>query len=113
MKIKNQTSDAAYQWMLRQIKQNVHEVDPDAEVWLYGSRARRDARDDSDWDVLILLDKAKVEATDYDNVSYPLVELGWSLNECISPVLYTIKDWLTYHFTPFFHNIKKEGILLL
>ena len=43
----------------------------------------------------------KIESADYDNVSYPLVELGWSLNECISPVLYTFKDWVKQHFTPF------------
>ena len=68
---------------------------------------------DSDWDILILLDKLKIEAEDYDNVSYPLVELGWSLNECVSPVLYTLKDWMRYHFSPFVHNVKDEGIRLL
>ena len=80
---------------------------------MYGSRSRGDAHADSDWDVLILLDKQKIEPSDYDNVSYPLVELGWSLNENISPVLYTVKDWLKYHFTPFFHNVKDEGIQLV
>ena len=71
-------------------------------AFLYGSQARGDACADSDWDVLILLDKPKIEDSDYDTISYPLVELGWLKNECISPVLYTMKDWLKYHFTPFF-----------
>ena len=79
---------------------------------MYGSQARGDARVDSNWDILILLDKPKIETKDYDNVSYPLVELRWSLNKCISPVLYTMQDWLKYHFTPFFHNVKEEGIQL-
>ena len=46
-----------YQQMLQRICRNVHEVEPEAEVWLYGSRARKDARDDSDWDVLVLSTK--------------------------------------------------------
>ena len=35
-----------YQTMLELIKQNVHEVDAAAQVWLYGSRARGEAHDD-------------------------------------------------------------------
>lgn len=79
-------------------------------IWV---SSQGDARADSDWDVLILLDKPKIEDSDYDTISYPLVELGWLKNECISPVLYTLKDWLKYHFTPFFHNVKTEGIQLI
>lgn len=42
-------------------------VPPDGQVWLYGSRARGDAHEDSDWDILILLNKPKLEAGDYDD----------------------------------------------
>jgi hypothetical protein len=38
--------------LLRRVKQAVHAVEPDAEVILYGSRAREDARSESDWDSL-------------------------------------------------------------
>lgn len=100
--------------VLIKLKETLRDVLPvGAHAYLYGSQARGNASLDSDWDVLILLDKQKIEAEDYDNVSYPLVELGWSLNECISPVLYTMKDWVKYCFTPFVHNVKNEGILLL
>lgn len=100
--------------ILQSITERLREVLPSgAHAILFGSRARGDVRHDSDWDVLILLDKTKIEAADYDNVSYPLVELGWSLNECISPVLYTFKDWANHYFTPFYHNVKDEGIQLV
>lgn len=33
---------------------------------LFGSRARGDAHQDSDWDILILLDKDHLDQTDYD-----------------------------------------------
>jgi len=35
----------------------VHEVDAMAQVWLYGSRVRGEAREDSDWDVWVLSQK--------------------------------------------------------
>ena len=48
-------------------------------VILFGSRARGDAREDSDWDVLILLDKELITSQDIDDYSYPLRELGLGL----------------------------------
>lgn len=40
--------------LLQKVKQTVQRIDPQAEVILFGSRARGDARPDSDWDFLIL-----------------------------------------------------------
>ena len=71
------------------------------------AKARGDAHKDSDWDILILVDKSRLEPSDYDDIAYPLVEFGWTINECISPVMYTLKDWLKYSFTPFFIMLKK------
>ena len=47
-----------------------------AKVILFGPQARGDAREDSDWDILILLNKDKVELDDHDYISYPFFELG-------------------------------------
>ena len=100
--------------ILQSITERLREVLPlGAHAILFGSRARGDARHDSDWDVLILLDKPKIESADYDNVSYPLVELGWSLKECISHLLYTFNDGVNQHLTPFYHNEKDEVIQLV
>jgi predicted nucleotidyltransferase len=43
-----------------------------AKVILFGPQARGDAREDSDWDILILLNKLD----DHDYISYPFFELG-------------------------------------
>ena len=100
--------------VLNAIRSTLRQIAPvGTKVVLFGSRARGDARDDSDWDILIILDKTKLEADDYDNISYPLRELGWRLKECINPVMYTLKDWMKYSFSPFYHNATNEGIILL
>lgn len=100
--------------VLNAIRSTLRQIAPvGTKVVLFGSRARGDARDDSDWDILIILDKTKLEADDYDNISYPLRELGWRLKECINPVMYTLKDWMKYSFSPFYNNVTNEGIILL
>lgn len=104
------TVDAA---VMRSIEATLSDVLPQGgEAFLFGSRARGDARADSDWDVLILLNKTKIEADDYDMVSFPLVELGWSLNQCVSPVLYTCNAWRQCRATPFHQNVNREAIPL-
>ena len=40
--------------ILTQIKAAVQEVIPDAKVYLFGSRARGDWHEESDWDILVL-----------------------------------------------------------
>ena len=77
---------------------------------LYGSRARGDARNDSDWDILILLDKDVLNQSDYDNVSYPFVLLGCNLGQEINPIMYTKKEWESYRITPFYENVLRDGI---
>ncbi len=97
---------------LKAIKKKVSSIYPTAKIVLFGSRARGNEHSESDWDLLILLDKDKIEETDFNNVSYPLIELGWKNGEQISPKLYTFKDWMKRSFTPFYKNIEKEGIVL-
>lgn len=46
--------------ILARIKNRVREKDRAAEVILFGSRARGDAKPESDWDILILLNQPEV-----------------------------------------------------
>ena len=71
--------------ILERIKQLAMAVLPQgSSLWLYGSRARGDESQNSDWDLLILLDKSKITSEDYD-LAYFFRELGWELNAEISP----------------------------
>lgn len=95
------------------IKSKARQIVPvGAEVILFGSRARGDARADSDWDVLILLDKDRITTQDIDEYTYPLRELGWLLNQCINTILYTKKDWNKSISSPFRQNVIDEGVKL-
>lgn len=80
------------------------------EVILYGSQARGDMREDSDWDILVLLDKDRVSLEDIDNIGYPIRELGWEIGENINPILYTKKEWAGYRHTPFYKNVGEDGV---
>ncbi len=83
-----------------------------ARVILFGSRARGDAHEDSDWDVLVLLDKEHLGKEDHDLYSYPFWELGWKIDAMIHPAVYTQKDW-NQKVNPIFRkNVEREGILL-
>ena len=83
-----------------------------AVVLLFGSQARGDSHEGSDWDLLILLDKGRVALDDYDNLAYPFRELGWKLGEIINPILYTVGDWKKQSHTPFYKNVENDGIRL-
>ena len=99
---------------LTRTKQIAHSSVPDGgKAILHGSRTRGDASQHSDWDILILLDKDALEQSDYNNVSYPFVLLGYDLGEEINPIIYTTKEWDTYRITPFYENIVRDGIPLI
>ena len=100
------------EYILSEIKKPLQIVAPNAKAMLFGSRARNDAREDSDWDILILIEKDKIRNEDFDSIAYPLIELGWNIGEMINPVLYTFSDWKKRSFTIFHKNVEEEGIAI-
>ena len=96
---------------LREVAQRV--IPEGGHVWLYGSRSRGDARPDSDWDLLILLDKDKIGRQDFSQYAYPFVEMGWDYTEDISPLIYTTKDWEDRYYFPFQQNVNHDKIAIL
>ncbi|GHT28077.1 hypothetical protein AGMMS49574_01660 [Bacteroidia bacterium] len=62
--------------ILSNIRELKHLLLPNDTMILFGSQARGDARPDSDWDLLVLLDKPEKEFEDYDNYAYPFDKIG-------------------------------------
>ena len=99
--------------ILNQIKKIVTEQEPRAKIYLYGSRSRGTAKNNSDWDLLILLNKDKISPEDEQKITYPLYDLEFDTGEVISLMIYSAKEWNTkYRITPFYQNVMREGRLL-
>lgn len=82
-------------------------------MWLYGSRARGEAREDSDWDLLVLLDKDKREPKDEEIYCWPFNDYGFIYNQYVSPKIYTKKEWNTLKYASFAQNVEQDKIVLV
>lgn len=99
--------------ILKLIKTSVNSTEPNAILILYGSYARGDYRDDSDVDLLVLIDKDKVTRSDEKRIKYPLYDIEFDTGTIISPLVFSKKDWETRHrITPFYENVVREGKIL-
>ena len=86
---------------------------PDSEVYLYGSQARGNAANLSDWDLLILLNRRNISFDLEIKFMDEFYDLELETGEVISPLIYSKYDWNNnYTTTPLFENIKKEGVKL-
>ena len=94
------------------ILQKVNDIDQEADVILYGSRARGDDRKDSDWDILILtayVADLEVEKRFREH----LYDLELETGESFSVFVYSKQEWTTRQsITPFYQNVIEEGIYL-
>lgn len=100
------------QYIGRLIKNCISEIDPNAIVILYGSRARGDERNDSDWDILILTDyPANLEVE--RKFRNELYDLELETGESFSIFVYSKHDWQTKQkITPYYQNVITEGVNL-
>ncbi|HAS54186.1 MAG TPA: nucleotidyltransferase domain-containing protein [Nitrospiraceae bacterium] len=91
----------------------VKAIDPAADLVLYGSRARRDASPDSDYDLLVIADgPATLEQEDRFRRSIYPIEL--ETGAVLTVILANRDDWNSalYDAMPFYRNIKREGVVL-
>ncbi len=80
---------------------------------LYGSRARGDFREDSDWDLHILIPGNNHITMEEDNkYAYPFFKLGLKFGEIVNARVYTLSDWLKRSFLPFYKNVETEKFII-
>lgn len=106
--------DNRYHKVITAIKTKAEEVLPAGyQITLFGSRARNTAKEDSDWDIHILVpgpERLSLSLTgDY---AVPFIELGWEIGEDIEPIVHTFSGWEKRSFLPLYKNIQKDGIIL-
>ena len=99
--------------LIHKIKETIKSVDPNATIILFGSNARGESQHDSDIDLLIIVNKGKITHEDEKKLTYPLYDIEFDSGKMISPIVYTRNDWENkHHITPFYENIKREGMVL-
>lgn len=99
--------------ILTRVKDSVKSQDPKARIIVYGSFARGDNREESDLDLLILVDKNPVTRADEKRIKYPLYDIEFDSGQLISPLVFSKSEWESRHrITPFYRNIQTEGIEL-
>lgn len=95
------------------IVKTIHQKDPRAESYLFGSRARGDFRSDSDWDILILVDEDKITNDIEDKFRDDLYDIELESGQVISTFIYPKAYWKsTLVYSPLHKNISREGIRL-
>jgi predicted nucleotidyltransferase len=95
------------------IKKTIHDKDPKALAYLFGSRARGDFKPGSDWDILILVDDVRVTNEIEDNFRVALYDIELESEQIISTFIYTKDYWKnTLIFSPLYKTVNREGILL-
>ena len=107
------TSDACDTQLLRQCKEAITSVVADADVILYGSRARGEADKYSDYDILIIVNGTVDMALEKEILSnvYPLeLETG----AVLTLMLHSKQQWDSplYRAMPFHKNVDRDGVLL-
>ena len=99
--------------LLEACKAAVHRIVPDATVIFYGSRARRSAQPESDYDLLILVD-AEVHPDLEDRIGDALYDIELKQDVLISALIFNRDTWdePRYRALPLHESIDREGIIL-
>lgn len=91
------------------VKTAAREFDPTAEIILFGSRARNDARQDSDYDFLVLLN-SPLDFHLKEKILNRLYEVELQYDCVLGTLIENYDYWQMLENTPIFSEIKHDGI---
>lgn len=91
------------------VRAEIQNIEENTQVILFGSRARGDNRQDSDWDFLILMDQ-EVTAALKDEIRERLYEIELETGEVISTIIHQKEEWEERTVTPIHQIIEEEGV---
>lgn len=98
--------------ILAQIKAAVQEVVPDARVYLFGSRARGDWHEESDWDILVLTDSS-VDRPLKKQIRHKVFLISLLINDFIDCTVVNSKDWNEHpRYYTLHHSSNGETVML-
>lgn len=101
------------QRFLHQVRKEVRRLLPDAKIILHGSRVRHEARQDSDWDFLIIADRP-LEKKMITKLKDSLYDVELENDEVVSSIIRSSQEWFSpeYDALPFKKAVEKEGVEL-
>lgn len=97
-----------------EIRQLISKIEPDSEVYLFGSRARGTNKRNSDWDLLILLD-GKVDWKRKERLNDELFEIELARGIVFNSIIRNRNFWRNdemMHLTPFYKNVENDRVRL-
>lgn len=99
--------------LLHQVEAAIHALAPDAEIILYGSRARGIAHADSDWNFLVLL-PSPVRKQLVRQIKDRLYDVELETDTVITSIIRSTQEWESsrYAVMPLRQQIEKHGIQL-
>ena len=99
------------EYILSSVKERILKIDPDSKIILFGSRARNEAKIDSDWDFLILTHFTLT--TELKNrIRDELFETELESDEVLTGIIQNEMIWSKYSETPIYKHILKDGITI-